>query len=114
VAVGKPEAAIGELDAALRLQFRPAAAFRRLELMEDTQGAGGVVKEWRALSETFPLLVTPYYQLGRIYWSQGDLDRAADAFGRIVTTHQETPIAIRFQRQALYMLERIDDARRVR
>ena len=113
-AKGQTEAALSELDAALRLQFDFATVFFHLELLEEIHGPSGVLHEWEALARTFPLLVSPHYHAGRIRWQDGDLDGAAAAFGRILATRQDTILAAMFKHEARAMLKRIDEARQLR
>jgi tetratricopeptide (TPR) repeat protein len=113
-AKGQTEAALSEFDAALGLQFNFTTVFFRLEMLEEIRGPSSVLREWEALAQTFPLLVSPNYHIGRIRWQGGDLDGAAAAFGRILVTGQDTILAAMFQHEARAMLKRIDEARQLR
>jgi O-antigen ligase len=111
---GQTEAALSEFDAALRMQFDFDTAFFRLEMLEQLRGPSAVLREWEALARAFPLLVSPNYHIGRIRWQKGDLDGAAEAFGRILATRQDTTLATMFQHEARAMLHRIEEARQIR
>lgn len=108
---GRKNDALREMDTALNLSFTFDDLFFRVRLIEKLKGRNAATNEWKKVNRDFPFLVTPYYELGRIYFGAGELNRAEEEFGKVLRIKQETSSAESYRQQALLMLKIIKNTR---
>ncbi len=93
VAAGRPREALQELDRARQLWFSLSDWYQYGTLLAALRERDEAFRFWDAMARSFPPLVRPHLELGRLYEQAGHPDAAGREYRLVLQSSQPTPAA---------------------